>query len=268
METKQQEHKDRPPNCIWMDAGVIAYYLCDRNFDCDRCPFDKVVRQRYGTSAEPGPGMSQSSASQHQKHVSSTREQAEAALDSFFEPLSGYDFPSDRKYGPGHTWVREVNEGEYTVGIDEVGMRLLGSIQSIVMPQAPLHVLGNAPFAWLIHRDGAIALHAPFEGTIVETNAKLVEQPELLQSDPYGEGWIARIGVADSPDAKSLQSVHGHTTRVQTELVSLRTDLGKQMEKASAVGVTLLDGGTRIDSLAEMIGEKVFLQMVSRLFLP
>lgn len=269
METPSyQDQKNRPPNCIWMDAGVIAYYLCDRNFDCDRCPFDKVVRQRYGTGTEQSPEKRKSPELQQQKYISSSAEHAEAALESFFEPLSNHDFPSDRTYGPSHTWVRGEKEGEYTIGIDEIAMRLIGSIQSVVLPQAPLHVLCNAPFAWLIHREGAIGLHAPFEGTVVETNARLVEKPELLQEDPYGAGWITRIMVADSSAANALQSVNDHSARVRMELQSLRSDLGKQLERASAAGITLLDGGTRIDSLPEMIGERVFLQMISRLFIP
>ena len=268
METKQQEHKDRPPNCIWMDAGVISYYLCDRNFDCDRCPFDNVVRQRYGVAPEARSDVHLSLGREHQKGVLSSGEFAESALESFFEPMSSCDFPSDRKYGPGHTWVREETEGECTVGVDEIAMKLLGSIQSIVVPQAPLHVVSCAPFAWLIHREGALALHAPFDGTVVETNARLVEQPELLQNDPYGGGWIARIAVAENPAAKSLHTDNEHAAHVQTELQALRVELGRQLQKTSSAGVTLLDGGTQLDSVPEMIGEKNFLLLISRLFLP
>ncbi|MDN3516987.1 glycine cleavage system protein GcvH [Aquisalimonas lutea] len=108
--------------------------------------------------------------------------------------------PSDLKYASSHEWVRQEDDGTVTVGISDHAQDSLGDLVFVETPEIDGTVEAGEACAVVESVKAASDVYAPVAGTIVDTNSQLQDAPELVNTDPYGEGWIMRIRV-DDPDA-------------------------------------------------------------------
>ena len=106
--------------------------------------------------------------------------------------------PQDRRYTEQHEWAR-ADERRVTVGITEYAQDALGDVVYVDLPASGTRVEKGQPFGEVESTKSVSDLYAPLTGTIVERNESLESQPELVNSDPYGEGWMVVIE-ADAPD--------------------------------------------------------------------
>src|ERR1700722_4637685 len=105
----------------------------------------------------------------------------------------------------GHQWL--LIEGEViTVGVMEEALEELESIQKIDLPAENESVEKDEICGELETKDGSLNIYAPVEGTVLETNSAISENPELISEDPYGDGWIIKIEAANPDDVKELTS--------------------------------------------------------------
>jgi glycine cleavage system H protein len=106
--------------------------------------------------------------------------------------------PDDLRYTKEHEWTR-IDGRRLTVGITEYAQDALGDVVYIDLPANGTRVEQGQPFGEVESTKSVSDLYAPVSGTIVERNETLESQPELVNSDPYGEGWMVVIE-ADSDD--------------------------------------------------------------------
>ncbi len=251
-----------PPHCIWMDAGVVGYKLCDRDFQCDHCPFDGTMHRGNRSAGKPGTprpaGVSADSMSP-----------ADNRLSILLTALGQGDFPEDRLYHHGHAWVKTLAHAVVEVGIDHMAASLLGSLASIVLPSPQSRIIHRMPWCWLIHREGALSLYSPVHGIVGTVNERLIEHPELLIQEPYDDGWLVRVQTESSvPEANTLSTASQHRARVHQEAEELRTSILHSLKKAPDIGETMHDGGQAADTLSAMLGPKLFLQIATTMFGP
>ena len=154
----------------------------------------------------------------------------------------------DRYYHQGHGWVRPENEAEAIVGIDDFAQRLLGQADEILVPTLGTHLEQGARGWRLRFGSRIIDLLAPVEGEIVEVNEKVLRSPRLLNDDPYGEGWIARVRSSKlGANLKNLLKGNLAGWWMQDTVRSLR-------ETVSTGPVPVLqDGGVPVSGLAKAI---------------
>lgn len=124
--------------------------------------------------------------------------------------------PSDLKYSRDHEWLRAEDDGHYTVGVTDHAQRQLGDI---VFYEAP--AVGNAFEAGeatgTLESVKAVAeVFTPVTGTVVAVNEALNDSPELVNEDPYGEGWLFRIEAAGAPEG--LMSADEYGQYVEAEV--------------------------------------------------
>lgn len=108
--------------------------------------------------------------------------------------------PSDLKYASSHEWVRQEEDGTVTVGISDHAQDSLGDLVFVETPEIDNTVEAGEACAVVESVKAASDIYAPVAGTVVDANSQLQDAPELVNTDPYGEGWIMRIRV-DDPDA-------------------------------------------------------------------
>lgn len=105
----------------------------------------------------------------------------------------------------GHQWI--TVEGEVvTVGLMEEALADLDAIIKVDLPTENESVEKDEICGELETKDGSLNIYAPVEGTVLEVNSAIADNPELIQEDPYGEGWVLRIEAANPDDIKELTS--------------------------------------------------------------
>lgn len=123
------------------------------------------------------------------------------------------NFPSELKYTKDHEWVR-INGDEAYIGITDFAQRELGDIVYIDINTIGDEVKKDDVFGTVEAVKTVSDLFMPVTGTILEVNAALNDNPELVNSDAYGEGWMVKVSVADAAQIPDLLDAEGYKTLV------------------------------------------------------
>ncbi len=113
--------------------------------------------------------------------------------------------PEDRKYTKEHEWAKEEG-GVVTIGITNYAATQLGDMVYVDMPSAGQGITQGESIGALESVKAAADFYSPLSGEVVERNERLLDEPGLLNSDPYGEGWFARVKPSDSSQLDGLMS--------------------------------------------------------------
>jgi glycine cleavage system H protein len=112
--------------------------------------------------------------------------------------------PDDLKYTAEHEWIRVVGEGDDAVlriGITSYAQEALGDIVFVTLPSVGAEVEAGASFGEVESTKSVSDVYAPVAGTVTARNDQLESSPELLNSDPYGDGWMVELRPSDGVDA-------------------------------------------------------------------
>lgn len=126
-------------------------------------------------------------------------------------------YPEDLKYTAEHEWVSAPNEdGIVRVGITGYAQEALGDIVYVSVPAVGTDVTEGQPLGEVESTKSVSDIYAPLAGAVVARNERLDTQPELLNSDPYGEGWIAEIRPADAGALDALLDAAAYESGLAT----------------------------------------------------
>ncbi|MFZ1872129.1 MAG: glycine cleavage system protein GcvH [Chania sp.] len=112
--------------------------------------------------------------------------------------------PSELKYAASHEWVRDEGNGEYVVGITEHAQELLGDMVFVDLPEVGTTVSAGDDCAVAESVKAASDIYAPISGEVIAVNGDLEVSPELVNSEPYGDGWLFRIKASDEAELDDL----------------------------------------------------------------
>ena len=127
-----------------------------------------------------------------------------------------YKFPSDINYTTSHEWV-EIQNSIATVGITDYAQHQLGDIVFVELPELGM-VLEKESNAGEIESVKAVGdLLMPLSGEIVDVNEKLADNPELVNSSPFGDGWMIKINISHVSEIDELISVEKYKEFVKSE---------------------------------------------------
>lgn len=114
------------------------------------------------------------------------------------------DIPDELKYTKDHEWLRLEADGTATVGITDYAQESLGDITFVELPPVGDSFEPHSTFGVVESVKAASDLYMPLKGEVVAVNEALEDAPEQVNNDPYGEGWIVKIKLADAAAAESL----------------------------------------------------------------
>ncbi len=115
-------------------------------------------------------------------------------------------YPSNFKYTKSHEWI-EINDDEGKVGITDHAQSHLGDIVYVERPEVGDSVEAGEPFGTIESVKAVEDVYAPMSGKVVAVNDKLEDEPELINEDPHGEGWIIKIKLSDMDESEELMNV-------------------------------------------------------------
>jgi glycine cleavage system H protein len=228
--------------CVWMTAGVVAYKICDHDFDCDSCPLDAGLCGRETREAAP------------------ELEVESAARAEVFE------FPADRFYHASHTWAQPFDQTRVRSGIDSFAAHLLSCASSVVLPaEGTVLQQGRVGF-WISEQTRLIPLISPVTGRVLKRNQQVQKFPGLVAASPYGQGWLLEVDCPDWPSQRQrLVDADRLRKLVHRQMASFRKRVAGYVEHPDrAVGPTMADGGERLTDVRRILGPIRYRRLVLR----
>ena len=116
------------------------------------------------------------------------------------------ELPGDLLYTTEHEWLRREDDGSVSVGITDHAQAALGDLVYVELPEVDQEVSSGGDMAVVESVKAASDVYAPIDGTVVEVNEALADDPEIINSDPYGDGWIVRLQPATDIEDEGLMS--------------------------------------------------------------
>ena len=195
--------------CVWMQAGILTYQLCDREFQCENCPLDAAMR--------------------HQSTVGQS-----------IRTLPPYT----RLYSRRHCWIKNTGN-RVVVGIEPLfASRLLG-LTHVELPQQGERLKPNRVGVKIVAERERIPVFTPCAGRVASVNDRLQNAVHQLSHSPLEEGWLFEYHTRSvtQPDEPLMEAAEAHRRYEQDE-IEFRAALQELIGPAGrAVGATLADGG-------------------------
>jgi glycine cleavage system H lipoate-binding protein len=228
--------------CLWMSAGLLTYRLCDRDFDCERCPLDAALRRGELVGSRD-----------HEALLAPDRDTS--------------DFPEDRRYTAGHGWVQVLEGqggGRLRLGLDTFAAAIIGRCGGIAWNPPGRSLAQGDPICRLDLGLGAMWIGAPLAGFVVKENPALQDHSEQLVTASYTEGWIAEFQAGDMAGMEQLVPAELARERSRLDLQRFRRRVAMHLlaDDAGRVGRTLADGGELLTDLRQMLGGPKYLDII------
>ncbi|HYK90743.1 MAG TPA: hypothetical protein VE398_18365 [Acidobacteriota bacterium] len=232
--------------CVWMTAGVISYQLCDREFECDRCPLDAAIRN-------------------HLPRTTSRRDDNGATRPNHTQEEG---LREDRLYARNHCWTKQIGPGLVRIGIEPGLSSALLAPKAVVFPSTGQHIYHGQISFWIVMEGGTLPVESHLDGIIRGTNHELSGQPHLLCRQPFDKGWLLEVE-ADAPaleeaallNREQADSKYGVDQDKFLALLHNATSSG-----CHQVGTTLVDGGQRLRNIADIIGPDKYFSLLKKAF--
>lgn len=121
--------------------------------------------------------------------------------------------PQDLRYSKEHEWVR-LDGDTVTIGITQFAQEQLGDVVFVELPEKGATVRQFASLGVVESVKAASDIYSPVSGEVVERNVKVIEKPELVNSAPYGDGWMIRVKLADKGELQKLLSADDYRVHI------------------------------------------------------
>lgn len=118
--------------------------------------------------------------------------------------------PTELKYAATHEWARLDEDGSVVVGISDHAQNALGDVVYVELPELGQQVSGGEEAGVVESVKAASDIYAPLGGTVTAVNAELDDAPEIVNQDPYGEGWFFKLEPNDIGDLAELLDAEGY----------------------------------------------------------
>lgn len=116
------------------------------------------------------------------------------------------ELPGDLLYTSEHEWLRREDDGSVTIGVTDHAQAALGDLVYVELPEVGQDVDSGGDMAVVESVKAASDVYAPIDGSVVAVNEELADDPEKINADPYGDGWIVRVQPNDGIDESALMT--------------------------------------------------------------
>lgn len=114
------------------------------------------------------------------------------------------NIPDELLYTKTHEWVKKISPKVVVMGITDYAQQQLKDIVFVELPQTGKELKPGGPYAVVESVKAAYDIYSPLSGKVVEINKKIQEKPQLVNEDPYGEGWFLKIEISNPDEFKNL----------------------------------------------------------------
>ncbi len=257
--------------CIWMEAGIVDYKLCDRKFDCENCPFDAIMKSG-GTAPTPNhlapaPSPSMTARSTTKAEVGESPAVMPLSL-SCWHGTGTFIFDSEAFYGVGFWYVKSLAPKRALLGISEVGMKLLPSVKEIILQKTGSTIQAGQALCWIVCSEGTLCLPSPISGKITLCNPQSFGEWNRNRRQSQEDSWLAEFYSEKlAEDLRAWKQGPPAMDFLETQQAQVIDAFKSAIEgHTDELGYTMQDGGRRLLSLEEMLGPRKYYEIVCRLF--
>lgn len=126
------------------------------------------------------------------------------------------EFPKDLKYTKEHEWVK-VEKNQAIIGITDYAQDSLGEVVYVELPQEGNQVTKSEPFGVVESVKAVSDLYAPVSGSITEVNDAIIDTPEAINEDPYGDAWMIKVELSNKDEIGELMSADEYVKFIEEE---------------------------------------------------
>ena len=233
--------------CIWMEAGVVDFKLCDFNNKCETCPFDAIMRNK----ATLPKAIENASTNYQINNYDMAR---------LLNPLDTISVDDHVYYGEKHWYFERLSENKTLVGFDQVTLSIFPTFTDIIISEEQRIQKGQA-VCWFVSEYGTMCFPAPISGKIVKINNSFLNDRETNKN----RIWLFVI------ETENLQNELANFEKGENAIDYLKTNLGEytalfkqELERIQPdLGATLPDGGEAVQSLEQLFGKKKYFTLIN-----
>jgi glycine cleavage system H lipoate-binding protein len=288
--------------CIWMDANVVSYKLCNNNYNCMTCNFDKgmakkaqdeqagkvaVKFNKLPTQEWTKKFLALPAAQRKCRYMlngavsykicPNAFQCGECSFDQMMQDqlppnlapklqqipvVAGFDQPESYYYHRGHSWATTEFGGRVRVGLDDFAQRLVGQIEEIFLPKLGQKVAQGTPGLGIKRKKHDVSVLAPIEGVVTHVNTQVAKHPNLVHKKPYEEGWLF---IVEPMALKNDLKGLLYGSEAQQWISDEKDRLVAQIQ--TDIGPTALDGGMPALDFTSHLKSKKWAQFVRQFLL-
>lgn len=221
--------------CIWMTSGVIDYKLCDNNFDCENCPFDKVIRN-----------LSYEKETQLSVIVNDAN--------TIFNKLQSIKYDNNIIYLKNNLIAKEICANTFYLGINPILVSFLDNVNSMMIDECRKNISVGQQIIKINGDWGSFSISSPINFLIYN----IVGDPT---DNPLKTGWFAIMGSVHQ-DVLSSKLHQKEWDKLHSKAIGAIAEIKTQVPK---VGDTMMDGGSQIKFLHQLVGNKKYIDILNSL---
>jgi glycine cleavage system H protein len=246
--------------CIWMTAGVISFKLCPLSYDCEHCDFDQVMRSQVKSKR------TKSKVKRRRPAALTPSEVLPGSEEPLFFTFTAGKIDQELYLHPTHLWIRQLEADKWMLGIDKLLAYVMPAPVRVQLCQSDDQIARDRTLGKILAKTGSILLTVPLSGRVVQTNPKLGQHPELVQEDPYGEGWLAMMDkLQDQSELQNFYTGKAGRRFLEEEAQHLNFLLKHRGIEVNQIGETLPDGGVNVRYLHQVLPGQLCSRLASEL---
>lgn len=231
----------RGRKCIWMEADVVAYKLCDKNYDCERCSFDFIMRNSWMERTDAGEAILKFG----NNHV----------VDRVISEIAGLSYDNEFIYLKNNLVLKHMFGGVYTIGLSGALAVFLEDIDSVELIPSYGMIKNNDTVLEIKGKWGSKIIHSPMNFTLLQ---KMKIDPDDLPED----NWFGVISVTEV----ELTCANYPAVNARENNQRIIARLYDYMKTEPEAGHTMLDGGLKCNYLYEILGKDEFSKFLNDYF--
>lgn len=248
--------KPRDLRCVWMQAGVVTYRLCDSGFDCEHCEFHRVMQRLM-----PG-------ALETERVVEEAPDAVTIAVNQHLSTLLGdCAIRINRAHPTPQLWCQAADGDGVRLGLLPLLARILHPLDRIILPAIGNRYRRNQLIGWLVRGELTLPLHSPFNGVI--SRIHFDDSADLdtwnWDRDPLFEMRGPDLNQEALPRPGDLEDTLHHHGRIVGDLREALSEV-LRAQQPPGIGITLPDGNTPEPNLERVLGTRGYRRLVRRLF--
>lgn len=234
---KEQNYENL--KCIWMSSNLVEYKLCDKNFDCDNCVFDKVMRNLFNENS---------------KKANTIEDKSSNIFEKVLAKINELEFPEKLFYLKNNLTAKHLFSRTYSLSLSGLSKILLDNISIVNLTKSGTEIKKGDVIVELVGKWGQYSIKSPINFNLLNS---IKTHNDISMND-----WNYLI----ETDLEELNSARISKGEYQKNIINLTRKLFQYERSYSEIGITMTDGGKNVNYIYEAVGSNEFKNLLNLLF--